>query len=109
MGTPISRLALWCCQCKEKTANREIHPGEGAGWRGVGVPRKEVPRRRGRRGWFCGLCGTATEVLVARGASKRVDVRAGARTVVPHLKRRVEVEDVRRDDAAAGAVNREHR
>src|SRR5262249_29978748 len=38
-----------------------------------------------------------------------VDERAGTRRVVPHLKRGVEVEDEAGSEAAAGAVDREHR
>src|SRR6266481_1124350 len=47
--------------------------------------------------------------LVAAGARQGVDERAGARRVVPHLKRGVKIEDIRRSEAAAGAVNRENR
>src|SRR5258706_7430444 len=47
--------------------------------------------------------------LVAGWTGECVDERAGTRRVVPHLKRGVEVEDVRRSEAAAGAVDCEHR
>src|SRR5713101_673388 len=47
--------------------------------------------------------------LVAAGPSKRVDERAGARRVVPHLKRGVEVEDVAGREAAARSVYWEDR
>src|SRR5260370_6268874 len=47
--------------------------------------------------------------LVSRWPRQRVDERAGARRVVPHLNRGVEVEDVAGREAAAGAVDREDR
>src|SRR5262245_33630727 len=46
--------------------------------------------------------------LVAGWPREGVDERAGTRRVVPHLKRGVEVEDERRRETAAGAVDREH-
>src|SRR6266478_4890852 len=47
--------------------------------------------------------------LVATGPGQGVDERAGARRVIPHLKRGVEIEDVAGSEAAAGAVNGEDR
>src|SRR6266446_5148028 len=47
--------------------------------------------------------------LVAAGARQGVDERAGARRVVPHLKRGVKIKDIRRSEATAGAVNGEDR
>src|SRR2546426_9935457 len=47
--------------------------------------------------------------LVATGPGQGVHKRASARRVIPHLKRGVKVEDVRRGEAAAGAVNGEDR
>src|SRR5256885_607138 len=47
--------------------------------------------------------------LIAGWASQSVDERAGTRRVIPHLERRIEVEDVRRGETTAGAINREHR
>src|SRR6266436_4715375 len=47
--------------------------------------------------------------LVATGPGQGIHKRAGARRVIPHLKRGVKVEDVAGREAAAGAVNGEDR
>src|SRR6266478_3617185 len=47
--------------------------------------------------------------LISTRASERIDKSASSGTVVPHLERGVEVEDIACSEAAAGAVNREHR
>src|SRR5882724_9540023 len=46
--------------------------------------------------------------LVARWPRECVDERAGTRTVGKRLKSSVKIKDIRRCEAAAGAVNREH-
>src|SRR6266567_4598995 len=47
--------------------------------------------------------------LVALGPTEGIHKGAGARRVVPHLKRGVKVKDVAGREAAAGAVNRKDR
>src|SRR5258707_3449139 len=47
--------------------------------------------------------------LVATGPGQGIHKSAGARRVVPHLKRGVKIKDIRRSEAAAGAVNGEDR
>src|ERR1700738_5611389 len=46
--------------------------------------------------------------LISTRASERIDEGASSGTVVPHLKTRIKKKDVRRSEAAAGAVDREH-
>src|SRR5229473_4358625 len=46
--------------------------------------------------------------LISTRASERIDKSASPRTVIEHLERGVEVEDVARGEAAAGAVDGEH-
>src|SRR5216683_6505865 len=47
--------------------------------------------------------------LISTRASERIDKSASPRTVIEHLERGVEVEDVACGEAAAGAVDGEHR
>ena len=47
-------------------------------------------------------------LLIPGGDGEVADVRAAAGRIVPHLESGDEVEDVRRSDASACAVNREH-
>jgi hypothetical protein len=60
---------------------------------------------------FTGRCSLLTDhcFSVAAWACQGIDVGAGARAVVPHLHGQIEVEDVRRSNSAAGAINRKHR
>src|SRR5260370_7421713 len=46
--------------------------------------------------------------LISTRASERIDESASPRTVIEHLERGVEVEDVACGEAAAGAVDGEH-
>src|SRR5271154_1598019 len=55
------------------------------------------------RTWPLHLCW-----LIPRGNGQVVDVRAASWRLVPHLETRHEVKNVRRREATAGAVNREH-
>src|SRR5260370_29386335 len=47
--------------------------------------------------------------LIAAGPGERVDECASSGTVIPNLKGRIKIKDIRRSEAAAGAVNREDR
>src|SRR5207248_10987611 len=96
--------------------HRTLEPERGLRWRSMPRHCKKSGRRTQALrlpSWGAALLRPYQKAdyhfLIAGWASQSVDERAGTRRVIPHLRRRIEVEDVRRGETTAGAINREHR